>query len=459
MTNKSLFFLFIFLFFTVGALYFNADHFEGEEYKNIIFLNIILHCSAFIFSLKLLKSQKIPFLSIISALNIVEFGVVCLFIPKEYYQLGTFKYLILYDVFFGFLLFYTTYFILNVFKSSIKHTESKDDRVYQDIYLNRFLIIGTILSFIIEFPISGFNEIIRQMLFGFYLIGFFQGKNKSVDNVFLAVIFLLLIVQALTSGMVFAIVHLFIFIFPLFIIHGFNSLKSRLLIGFLLIFIGLFSATFSRVKDSFREQAWELESTIEKVDILYTLLDSDKKETAVELTEEQEIKSSTFWRLSYTLSSISLVNEKTPSIVPYWDGESYLPIFFKLIPRAIWPSKPKEEMGQKFGHRYKIIRDDDTRTSMNTPIITEAYMNFGVIGFYSIFIFLAILVSNVFSTMNKRQNKNEILASLILGQLCVNYIQWESNLSMLVGKIIILFLIKLIFERYINLILNSKIRT
>jgi hypothetical protein len=70
----------------------------------------------------------------------------------------------------------------------------------------------------------------------------------------------------------------------------------------------------------------------------------------------------------------------TPALVPFWAGESYYPILFKPIPRAIWPDKPEETSGQTFGHRYGLIDAMDTSTSLNLPQMVELYANFGLTG-------------------------------------------------------------------------------
>ncbi len=70
----------------------------------------------------------------------------------------------------------------------------------------------------------------------------------------------------------------------------------------------------------------------------------------------------------------------SPAMVPFWGGESYYPILFKLIPRAVWPDKPEELTGQTFGHRYAFISAGNTDTSINLPQLVELYGNFGLAG-------------------------------------------------------------------------------
>ncbi|HUA32236.1 MAG TPA: hypothetical protein VMA09_01420 [Candidatus Binataceae bacterium] len=74
------------------------------------------------------------------------------------------------------------------------------------------------------------------------------------------------------------------------------------------------------------------------------------------------------------------VIHNTPGRVPYWEGESYAPLLTKLIPRLIMPDKPEEISGQTFGHRYGLISNSNTNTSVNLPQLVECYANFGVPG-------------------------------------------------------------------------------
>jgi hypothetical protein len=76
---------------------------------------------------------------------------------------------------------------------------------------------------------------------------------------------------------------------------------------------------------------------------------------------------------------LSYVYEQTPKAVPFWNGETYKPLFTSFIPRALWPSKPRETVGGQFGRRYGITEAGD-ETSVNLPWLTEAFVNFGVWG-------------------------------------------------------------------------------
>lgn len=84
-------------------------------------------------------------------------------------------------------------------------------------------------------------------------------------------------------------------------------------------------------------------------------------------------------RFGYT-GTLALVMSETPKDVSFWKGDTYTPLFFKAIPRAVFPGKPQEVTGQAFGHRYGLLNADDLTTSYNMPQLVELYANFGWFG-------------------------------------------------------------------------------
>jgi hypothetical protein len=84
-------------------------------------------------------------------------------------------------------------------------------------------------------------------------------------------------------------------------------------------------------------------------------------------------------RVSLILTLTHVV-EKTPDPVPYWEGETYRPLFTSVIPRAVWPGKPEERAGNAFGRRYGILTETERRMSVNIPWTTEMYANYGRVG-------------------------------------------------------------------------------
>ncbi len=72
----------------------------------------------------------------------------------------------------------------------------------------------------------------------------------------------------------------------------------------------------------------------------------------------------------------------------YKYGQSYNSIFYSIVPRFIWPNKPKSTTGIEFGIESGIASKNDT-SSISVTYLGESYYNFGFFGvFISLFVFL-----------------------------------------------------------------------
>ena len=127
----------------------------------------------------------------------------------------------------------------------------------------------------------------------------------------------------------------------------------------------------------------------------------------------------------------------TPEKVPYLMGETYLPLASKFIPRVFWPSKPSDEVGHMYGHRYYILHPTDDTTSQNLPWIVEMYINFGnfgvLIGMFMVGILFRLL-AQYFSA-----EKNNYVASAMGTSLIISLFYAESNFSQMIGGVILSF--------------------
>lgn len=61
-------------------------------------------------------------------------------------------------------------------------------------------------------------------------------------------------------------------------------------------------------------------------------------------------------------------------------GKDYLSVFEALIPRIVYPGKARLAGGNKFGHDYKILNENDNKTSVGRYWQGEAFINFGWAG-------------------------------------------------------------------------------
>ncbi len=78
------------------------------------------------------------------------------------------------------------------------------------------------------------------------------------------------------------------------------------------------------------------------------------------------------------LLPLAWVVRQTPEMVPYLHGETYYPILFKLIPRAVFKDKPKDvkDLGQRFG----FLPEGNEVNAFKVHQLGELYANFGTLG-------------------------------------------------------------------------------
>ncbi len=81
------------------------------------------------------------------------------------------------------------------------------------------------------------------------------------------------------------------------------------------------------------------------------------------------------------LGTLVAVIELTPTLVPFWDGETYADFFWSFAPRFLFPNKPERILGHVFGQRYGFLDPWDEETSYNVAYqVVEMYINFGTLG-------------------------------------------------------------------------------
>jgi hypothetical protein len=132
----------------------------------------------------------------------------------------------------------------------------------------------------------------------------------------------------------------------------------------------------------------------------------------------------------------SNVIQDTPARVPYWEGQSYLPLLTSFIPRIIFPDKPTENTGNEFGRRYGYLSTNDDSTSFNLPWIVEMYVNFGSMGVLIGMPLVGVLLAFIEQKFNN-QNMNSL--EFVTGTTIVfRLVYQESNFSLMLGGIITL---------------------
>jgi hypothetical protein len=422
----------------------------GSEFD--LMLGFLLHSIAFLFSLNLLKYFKLPFVLPFSVLSCVGYSIAPAFTEFGLFQLGEFNPLVLSQMNLGFFIFYLFYFSIVYFK--LKPFKPNGNRFFFNLKrIQIFVFLLFLTQLLIVFPVNGLNELIVLYNVGIYLYGYVSNKNGILANVVLFIVIVYQVVSLILGGLIFPLVYFALFVIIVtYVFGGFNRKVALVVVLSTSVFIS-FSVLFTPVKMQFRQADLGEAGLIGRLDYVVDLIKNGESDASIANTDDYR---GPLWRLTYPLSAVSMVQQKSPSLVPFWSGESYASIIYKFIPRLVWRNKPEENSGQEFGHRYQILDASDMRTSMNTPLLAEGYMNYGMMGFYFIFILMAIIMSSFMFSANlvaiNEDSLNVVVKNIHICILAIYFTQWESNLSMLLGKIVILKVIEMI----INLLYKSK---
>lgn len=437
----------IYIFFLVALnIYLNDNNTTYNPQEYIYWANLLYWLFSFPLLIYILfgyRSEIYPFLGVVSLFLFFSYALPPFLIPVDYYQLGKLNIEALEWGFWGHLIFFSTYYILDILYK--KTFPIYKPTVQYDLFEPRIKIVGYLFLAIYGcysfFPI--FSGLIHLSILSLYvyLYLFFVLINSKVRhiNIFDRTIFYIVLINEYLKkafdGLLAPIALFTLFI----IIVDWSSRKERALSKILRV--SVFSSIFlfiylgiAPVKMEFRTLVWYSGETYSIADKLNLILDLREKYNfnSTIKTKKQEVESNFIWRYSYQASALSHVLYKTPSFVPFWNGESYI-FFSKLIPRFLWPDKPKESMGYRFGVTYGIISPDNTKTSINTPIITEMYMNFGYYGIVFGMTFLGVLYFALNSYFN---NKNiSEFGKIFAIPIIFNLVSHESNFSLTFGNI------------------------
>jgi len=125
------------------------------------------------------------------------------------------------------------------------------------------------------------------------------------------------------------------------------------------------------------------------------------------------------------------VARRTPSEVPYWNGETYLSLVGSMVPRVLWPDKPTKELGQAFGHRYRLIHSSNRVTAINLPILVEFFLNFGGTGVIVGMLIVGIIY-RILDALVNRPGQSPLL-SMIGVVILLPLLMIESDFSLVLG--------------------------
>jgi hypothetical protein len=277
------------------------------------------------------------------------------------------------------------------------------------------------------------------VVYGMFYILWSRDQLPKKQAWLLAFVFIPLeMLPRLTSGLLADVLILCLF---MFIVIWYES--KRIPIIFITV-LTVFYLGLAPVKDEFRNRTWNTRSganlnPIEKIQLFiniaaeyhqkYTFnfdstVQSAPKRTALDAAAER----------SAQIAMLSKVMRETPKIVPYWNGETYIPLLTGFIPRIVWPEKPEILVANQFGHRYRYIATNDRSTSINLPWLVEMYANFGYWG-----VMLGMPLVGIFlSFIDRKLNAPHMNAlEFVVGcAACFSLVYQELNFALMVNTLI-----------------------
>lgn len=260
-----------------------------------------------------------------------------------------------------------------------------------------------------------------------------RGVGRRTDTFLLIGVTTIRLVLILVSGSLSGVVFMCVTVlFSIWVGRGRFVVREGIALGLIVILVMMLKAVLL----DYREVVWATEGSYtvsERVVVMKELVQDRMDEPYSDgiLNDGADRFSSR----SAIADVLADVIQRTPSEVPYWNGESYASLIGAFVPRVLWPDKPEKDLGQRFGHRYEYLGARDTGTSVNFPWLVEIYANFGM-GFMPVGgAILGMILALLGRTLNRREQSLLVTAAGIA--LLVPLYNLESDFSLVYGGLIL----------------------
>lgn len=311
-----------------------------------------------------------------------------------------------------------------------------------------------------HFPVvTGSQERIGWLGAGLYAVGVIMPSLKAIPSVThvldaTGMFGVVLLLRAYWAGVLsrWSAAGLFGVYLPLIVLNGFvsGSLAEVLLIALLagtvywearqrvpwvmILLTAAFLYVLNPIKHDYRREVWFGDrgpmSTLQKAGLFADIAeDRYLRERAVTGALDTNLA-----RVSH-MHTMAWVVALTPDHVPYWNGETFMPLVVALVPRALYPDKPKASFGGEFGRRYGLLANDNLQTAFNIPWVVEFYANFGLTGVLAGMFLCGVL----FRALLEIFARPETSATLSAAGLATTYSLFyaESNFALMWGGLLL----------------------
>lgn len=263
---------------------------------------------------------------------------------------------------------------------------------------------------------------------------FFSGDLKGMTRqlfLFLAIPYQIFLASGLANGQIAGIVSMVTCMGITYCVT-----QNRVPYLFIVLAAGAF-LLLQPIKGEFRQIIWAEQANLSAMEKVQTFLDMGYSYYFKADNQRYQLETgakTTYSRINHLMVTAAVIAD-TPDRQPYLNGETYLPIFTKWIPRFIWADKPKEDLGNRWARDYGYLGADDFSTAFNLPWLPEMYMNFGASGVIGVSLcigfFFHILAVNFWADP---QTPSAFAFGMMIGTPLIFV---ESNLSMMLGGLVI----------------------
>ena len=355
---------------------------NGEELLFWGYMHIFLHgTSIAIYFMKSTRKSSYPFIAYFNFFQLIGFGVPVFLISRTKFLFAILSVESLEYSFYAYTIIYSVFWIFSLFL----FRRLRPFQAISQISIRRLNIVlsGFLVLIIADYlkivpSLNQLVSLVKNVYIGLSLLLIFQQKMRTWAKVAFFIIMVVEILNRAVSGLISDVAFLLLFIIVVFNIC---SIRLTYLLPLIIPFL-LFYSAFSKVKFIYRDKVWYSKrdfSTKDKLSLIYDLSQTSSQKTR---KLDRQGKDNFFHRYSYPSAIFARVLRRTPAMVPYWNGTTYVSFFTKFIPRALWADKPKETLFHDFGVKYGIIRESDKVTAINTPILVEMFINFGLTGLF-----------------------------------------------------------------------------
>jgi hypothetical protein len=203
-------------------------------------------------------------------------------------------------------------------------------------------------------------------------------------------------------------------------------------------------------KADYRSAKWGAEAeTLGAIEGLQTFVGMawERLPEEVEASGTAELLETGYTRLNH-LQTVALVIADTPSSQPYQYGATLLPLLTAWIPRAFWPDKPLEDLGNQWAREYGYVGITDFATSYNLNWLAEMYINGGWLGVAFLSLAVGALMGSIRSGLLFTDTGSPYHAFTLL--IASAFFFPESNMSAQLGGALVSAVLGLLLIRLIR---------